>query len=60
LRILETFRRFKTLIQWNGTHLVEAFEAPLKSQQNCFGQTGQRDSRSTRRNECRTVFRISF
>jgi hypothetical protein len=33
LRILETFRRFETLIQWNGTHLVEAFEAPLKSQQ---------------------------
>src|SRR5258708_13216596 len=33
LRILETFKRFETLIQWNGTHLVEAFEAPLKSQQ---------------------------
>src|SRR5258708_16242696 len=33
LRILETFKRFETLIQWNGTHLDEAFEAPLKSQQ---------------------------
>src|SRR5260370_10910113 len=33
LRILETFRRFETLIQWNGTHFVEAFEATLKSQE---------------------------
>ena len=51
LKISETFVRLATLIQWTE-HLVRAFEATSKSQQELVCETEQRDSRSTMRKEC--------
>ena len=54
LKISETFVRLATLIQWTE-HLVRAFEATSKSQQELVCETEQRDSRKS----VWTVFRIS-
>jgi hypothetical protein len=57
LRISETFKRLATLIQLTEHHGVRD---RLGNPVGAVPQTGQRDSRFMRRNECLTVFRISF